>query len=60
MRIKKYLYAGLNLENKVKGLDFRTLTPQSIRIMNRLTRIVAAYHAKYQHKAKDGVKISFK
>ena len=41
MRIHSYQYAGLNLATKLNGVDFRTLTPKSMRIMNRLTRIVA-------------------
>ena len=43
MRIHKYEYAGLSLKTKLKGVDFRTLTPKSMRIMNRLTRTVAQY-----------------
>ena len=47
MRIHKYEYAGLNLATKLIGCDFRTLSPKSMRIMNRLTRIVAQYQDKY-------------
>ena len=47
MRIHKYEYAGLNLSTKLDGVDFRTLTPKSVRIMNRLTRVVAQYQEKY-------------
>ena len=54
MRIHKYEYAGLNLSTKLDGVDFRTLTPKSVRIMNRLTRVVAQYQEKYQEKAKEG------
>ena len=38
MRIYKYEYSGINMRSKIKGVDFRTLDPQSIRIMNRLTK----------------------
>ena len=41
MRIHKYEYAGLNLATKLQGVDFRALSPKSMRIMNRLTRVVA-------------------
>ena len=41
MRIHKYEYSGLNLATKLQGVDLRTLTPKSMRIMNRLTRVVA-------------------
>ena len=47
MRIHNYEYSGLNLTTKLKGVDFRTLTPKSMRIMNRLTRVVAQYQEKY-------------
>ncbi len=47
MRIHKYEYAGLNLATKLDGADFRTLTPKSVRIKNRLTRVVAQYQEKY-------------
>ena len=43
MRIHKYEYAGLNLATKLQGVDFRTLSSKSMRIMNRLTRVVAQY-----------------
>ena len=41
MRIHGYSYGGLNLATKMQGVDFRMLTPKSMRIMNRLTRVVA-------------------
>lgn len=41
MRIHKYEYAGLNLATKLQGVDFRSLSAKSARIMNRLTRICA-------------------
>ena len=47
MRIHKYEYSGLNLATKLQGVDFRTLSPKSMRIMNRLTRVVAQYQDKY-------------
>lgn len=59
MRIHKYEYAGMNLATKLPGIDLRMLTPKSMRIMNRLTRIVAQYQDKYQQKAKDGVRVTF-
>ena len=43
MRIHGYAYAGHNLATKLQGVDFRTLTPKSMRIMNRLTRVVTQY-----------------
>ena len=58
MRIHGYAYGGLNLATKLSGVDFRMLTPKSMRIMNRLTRIVAQYQDKYQQKASDDVKIT--
>ena len=58
MRIHKYSYSGLNLATKLQGVDLRTLNPKSMRIMNRLTRVVAQYQDRYQQKAKDGVKVT--
>lgn len=58
MRIHNYEYSGLNLQTKLRGVDLRRLNPKSMRIMNRLTRVVAQYQDKYQQKAQDGVKIS--
>ena len=58
MRIHGYEYSGLNLATKIQNVDFRILNPKSMRIMNRLTRIVTQYQDKYQQKAKEGVKIS--
>ena len=58
MRIHKYDYAGLNPKTKLQGVDFRTLSPKSVRIMNRLTKIVAQHQDKLQRKAQDGVKIT--
>ena len=43
MRIHKYEYAGLNLQTKLQGVDFRSLSAKSTRILNRLTRICAQY-----------------
>lgn len=48
MRIHNYEYSGLNLSTKLRGADFRKLNPKSMRIMNRLTRVVAQYQDKYQ------------
>ena len=39
LRIHGYEYAGADLKDKIKGIDFRTLSPQSIRTMNRFTRL---------------------
>ena len=36
----------------------RMLSPKSIRIMNRLTRVLCQYQDKYQQKAKAGVKVT--
>jgi len=47
MRIHSYEYAGLNLSTKLQGVDFRRLNSKSMRIMNRLTRVVAQYQDKY-------------
>jgi hypothetical protein len=58
MRIHKYEYAGLNLATKLQGVDFRKLNTKSMRILNRLTRVVAQYQDNYQQKAAEGVKIS--
>ena len=58
MRIHNYEYSGLTLATKLQNVDFRILNPKSIRIMNRLTRVVAQYQDKYQQKAQEGVKIT--
>ena len=41
MRIHGYEYSGLNLATRLQGCDFRRLSAKSMRIMNRLTRVVA-------------------
>ena len=48
LRIHKYEYSGLELVDKIKGVDFRNLSPKSIRTLNRLTRLVLQYQDKYQ------------
>lgn len=58
MRIHGYEYSGLNLTTQLQGCDFRKLSAKSMRIMNRLTRIVAQYQDKYQQKAKEGVVVT--
>ena len=57
MRIYKYEYSGINMRSKLRGVDFRTLDPQSIRIMNRLTKQVGIYQSQYQDGAKEGEKV---
>ena len=42
----------------MRGFDLRMLSPKSIRIMNRLTRVLCQYQDKYQQKAKAGVKVT--
>ena len=59
MRIHRYEYAGLNLTTtKLQGVDFRTLSPKSSRILNRLARLCVQYQDKYQQRADIGVKIT--
>ena len=47
MRIHSYEYSGLNLTTKMQGIDFRSLSPKSARILNRLARLCVQYQDKY-------------
>ena len=60
MRVHGYEYANHEPQVQLQGFDFRKLNPKSMRIMNRLTRVLAQYQDKYQQKAKDGVRISMR
>ena len=60
MRIHGYEYATHKPQPPMQGFDFRKLSPKAVRIMNRLTRVLAQYLDKYQQKAKEGVKISMR
>ena len=56
MRIFNYEYAGVS--EAPKGIDFSKLDMKSIRILNRLTRLVVVYQDEFQKKAKDGVQVT--
>ena len=58
MRILGYEHAGLALKETLDGVDFRQLTPKSMRILNRLARILSQYQAKYQSQAKPGITVT--
>ena len=58
LRIHKYEYSGLSLINKIKGVDFRKISPKTTRVMNRLTKLILQYQDKYQQEARAGVVVT--
>ena len=57
MGVYKYDYAGVAL-GKIRGINWRTLEPKSIRCLNRMTRQAAVFQAQYQEKANEGVNVT--